>query len=323
MSPVRFPMRMLVVAATLAQQECALGQAVMGRPVRVITTESGSANDLLARLIAPLLTGSLGQQVVVDNRGNASGIVAAQIVATAKPDGHTLLFYGSGLWLLPFMKERVPYDAVRDYAPITLAGSSPNILVVHPAVPASSVKDLITYARTRPGELNYGSGSTGTTPHLAAELFNAMAGVHTVIVPYKGGGSALNALVGGEVQLMFPTVGLGMPQVKSGRLRALAVTSDKPSALAPGMPTVAASGLPGYESVLMSGVYAPAGTPSNVVSRLHQEITRIMSRPDIRERFLAAGLDPIGSTPEQLAASVKADMARWGKVIRDAGIRVD
>jgi len=252
---------MLVVAATLAQQECALGQAVMGRPVRVITTESGSANDLLARLIAPLLTGSLGQQVVVDNRGNASGIVAAQIVATAKPDGHTLLFYGSGLWLLPFMKERVPYDAVRDYAPITLAGSSPNILVVHPAVPASSVKDLITYARTRPGELNYGSGSTGTTPHLAAELFNAMAGVHTVIVPYKGGGSALNALVGGEVQLMFPTVGLGMPQVKSGRLRALAVTSDKPSALAPGMPTVAASGLPGYESVLMSGVYAPAGTP--------------------------------------------------------------
>ena len=154
MSPVRFPMRMLVVAATLAQQECALGQAVMGRPVRVITTESGSANDLLARLIAPLLTGSLGQQVVVDNRGNASGIVAAQIVATAKPDGHTLLFYGSGLWLLPFMKERVPYDAVRDYAPITLAGSSPNILVVHPAVPASSVKDLITYARTRPGELN-------------------------------------------------------------------------------------------------------------------------------------------------------------------------
>jgi tripartite-type tricarboxylate transporter receptor subunit TctC len=287
------------------------------KPVRIVTTEPGSGNDLVARLIVPWLSAGLGQPVVVDNRG----ILAGEIVAKAAPDAYTLLSYGSPLWLAPFMRERVPYDPVKDFAPITLAASSPNVLIVHPSLPVNSVRELIAAAKARPGELNYSSSSTGATPHLAAELFKAMAGVNLVRVPYKGSGAALTALIGGQVHVMFPNAGAVTPYLKSGRLRALAVTTSEPSALVPGLPTLAASGLPGYESVSPFGIFAPAGTPSALVHRLNQEIVAALRKPEVIERLFNTGTESVASSPEQLAATIKSEMAKWGKVIRNAGIR--
>ena len=292
-------------------------QPYPNKPVRIVTTEPGSGNDLVARLIVPWLSASLGQPVVVDNRG----ILAGEIVAKATPDAYTLLSYGSPLWLAPFMRERVPYDPVKDFAPITLAASSPNVLIVHPSLPVNSVRELIAAARARPGELNYSSSSTGATPHLAAELFKAMAGVNIVRVPYKGSGAALTALIGGQVHVMFPNAGAVTPYLKSGRLRALAVTTNEPSALVPGLPTLAASGLPGYESVSPFGIFAPAGTPPALVHRLNQEIVGALRKPEVIERLFNTGTESVASSPEQLAATIKSEMAKWGKVIRDAGIR--
>lgn len=287
------------------------------KPVRIVTTETGSGNDLVARLIAPHMSAGFGHQVVVDNRG----ILAGEIVAKAPPDGYTLLSYGSPLWLAPFMRERVPYDPVKDFAPITLAASSPNVLVVHPSVPAASVRELIALARAKPGELNYSSSSTGATPHLAAELFKVMAGVNLVRVPYKGSGQALIALSGGQVQLMFPNAGAVAPHLKSARLRALAVTTAMPSALVPGLPTLSASGLPGYESVSPFGIFAPAGTPAPLIERIHREMVAALRRADVTERLFGVGVEVVASTPAELAATIKSEMAKWGKLIRDAGIR--
>lgn len=287
------------------------------KPVRIVTTETGSGNDLVARLISPWVGASFGHQVIVDNRG----IFAGEIVAKALPDGYTLLSYGSPLWLAPFMRERVPYDPVKDFTPITLAASSPNILVVHPAVAVNSVRELIALAKARPGELNYSSSSTGATPHLAAELFKVMAGVNIVRVPYKGSGQALTALLGGEVQLMFPNSGAVAPQLKTGRLKALAVSTSAPTALAPGLPTMSASGLPGYESVSPFGIFAPAGTPAPLIGRLNREMVAALKRTDVTERLFNAGVEVVASSPGELAATIKSEMAKWGKVIRDAGIR--
>ncbi len=293
------------------------GQAYPNKPIRIVTTAPGSGNDLVARLVAPRLSENWGQPVIVDNRG----IVAGEIVAKAPPDGYTLLFYGSPLWISPLIRKHVPYDPVRDFLPITLTVNTPNILVIHPSVPAKSVKELIALAKTRPGELNYGSASPGSTSHLAAELFKAMAGVDMVRIPYKGSGLALNALLAGEFHLMFPNAGSVAPHAKTGKLRALAVTSTEPSALAPGLPTMAASGLPGYESSSPFGTFAPARTPTAVVTQLHREIVRALNWPEVKERLFNAGVEVIGGSPEELAATMKSEMARWGKVIRDAGIR--
>jgi tripartite-type tricarboxylate transporter receptor subunit TctC len=287
------------------------------KPVRIVTTETGSGNDLVARLIAPWVGVSFGHQVIVDNRG----ILAGEIVAKSLPDAYTLLSYGSPLWLAPFMRERVPYDPVKDFAPITLAASSPNILVVHPSVAVNSVRELIALATAKPGELNYSSSSTGATPHLAAELFKAMMGVNIVRVPYKGSGQALTALIGGQVHLMFPNAGVAAPHLKSARLRALAVTTLESSALAPGLPTMSASGLPGYESVSPFGIFAPAGTPAPLIERLNREMVAALKRVDVTERLFNAGVEVVASAPGELAATIKSEMAKWGKVIRDAGIR--
>ena len=219
------------------------------------------------------------------------------------------------------LRENVPWNPVKDFAPIALAVSAPNIVVVHPSPPVKSIKDLVALAKAKPGVLNYASGATGATSHLAPELFKAMAGINIVHIPYKGAGAALNGLMGTHVQVMFPTAGSVIPHVKAGRLRALAVTGAQPPALAPGVPTVAASGLPGYESVAPYGVMAPARTPHALINRLNKEIVHVLGKSDVQERFFSVGVEVVGSSPEQLGQTIKSDMEKWGKVIKDAGIR--
>ena len=287
------------------------------KPIRIIVPGIGNSFDIAARQIAQAL--SLGQPVIVDNR--PPGVIPGQVVAQSPADGYTLLYSGSSLWLGQYLQRSTPYDAIKDFLPITLTTRSPTVLVVHPSLPVKSVKDLIALAKSRPGALNYAAGATGAVNHLTAELFKSMAGVDIVRVAYRGGGPALMDLMAGQVQLMFSVTGSVAPHMKSGRLRALAVTSAQPTQLAPGLPTVAASGLPGFEAVSNAGIFAPAKTPKPIIDRLNQEIVRALAKPDVTEKFLGNGVEPVGSTPDQLEAAVKAEMVRMGKVIRDAGIR--
>ena len=307
---VAFLIYLLVLAPEVTAQN------YPNKPIRMVAPEVGGASDIVARLIAQGLAASLGQQVVVDNRGS----IAPELGAKAPPDGYTVLAYGSPLWLTVFLRDHVPWDPVKSFVPITLAARSPNILVVHPAVAVHSVKELIALAKAKPGELNFGSGSTGAATHLTGELFKAMAGIDIVRVPYKGNGPALNALIGGQVQMMFGNAGAVAPHLKSGRLRALAVTSAAPSALAPGLPTMAASGLPGFRADVPTGIFVPAGTSAKLVSLLNREILSVLNKPDVKEKFFNIGVEVAGGTPEEFAAYIKADMAKWGKVIKDAGI---
>lgn len=297
----------------------ALAQQYPSKVVRIVTAEAGGGGDFVARIIAQGLTESLKQQVIVENR---AGVQSIEIVSRASADGHTLLLYGSSIWLMPYLRSNVPWDPIKDFAPITIPGSSPNVLAVHQSVPASSVKELISVAKAKPGELTYGANFAGAT-HIAAELFKSMAGIDIRHIPYKGNGPALNALIAGEVQVMFPNAVSVTPHVKSGRVRALAVTSPQPSPLAPGMPTVSASGLPGYESVSFHAVMAPASTPRSIVVRLHEEISRYLRSAEAGKRLLAAGVEPVGSSPEELSRTMKSEMLRLGKVIKAAGIRAE
>lgn len=296
----------------------ASGQSYPSKPVRIVTSGLGGGADFAARLIAQGISGPLGQQVVVDNR--ASGVIPGETVAKAPPDGYTLLLYGSATWLTPLMRDHASYDAVRDLAPVTLVGGAPNVLVTHPALPVKSVKELIALAKARPGDLNYSSGGTGSSSHLAAELFKHIAGVDIVRVSYKSGAQETNDLIAGQVQMTFSTPASVMQHVKSGRLKPLAVTSLQPSTLVSGLPTIAST-LPGYESISIHGMFAPAKTPETIIRRLHQEIVRFLNTAEAKEKFFNVGVEVVGSTPEELAAKVKTDMARMGKVIRDAGIR--
>ena len=320
-------MRCVFTFAACAFGSVALAQdtATQGYPnkvVRIVTAEPGGGNELAARLISQGLTTSLGQQVIVESRGGGNGAIAMQTVAKAPADGYTLLLFSSSLWVLPLMKD-VPWDTLRDFAPIILAASAPNVLVVHPALPVKSVRELVALAKAQPGKLDYASGAAGAAAHLSAELFKSLAGVNIVRIAYKGTGPGLNALMGGEVQLMFPAAGAVVSHVKSGRLRALAVTSARPSALAPGLPTVASAGLAGYEAVSNYGLFAPAKTPAAIVTLLNQEAARVLASAVTKERFYNAGVETVGSTPEEFIASIKADVNRWRKVIKDAGIRED
>ena len=262
----------------------------------------------------------MGQTLVVDAR--PSGVIPGEIVAKAPPDGYTLLVTAGTLWTLPLM-QKTPYDPVRDFLPVTLAVSVPVVLVVHPSVAANSVKELIALAKAKPGMLNYAADSIGGVAHLAAELFNSMAAVNIVRVSYTSGSNRLAASLRGEVQVQFMNQGLAAPHVKSGKLKVLAVTSAEPSALAPGVPTMTASGLPGYEVAGLVGMFAPAKTPAPIITRLNQEAVRFLKTTEAKERFLGIGAETVGNSPEQFAAIIKADMARLGKVIKDAGIRVD
>lgn len=272
-------------------------------PVRIVASGTGGGGDFASRVIAQGLTSNLGQQVVVENRGG--GIGAAEVVARAQPDGYTLMFYGSTIWVSPFMRSNLPYDPVRDFAPVTLAIRSPNVLAVNPSVAAKSVKQLIALVKSKPGELNYAARASGSTPHLAAELFKSMAGVEVVRIPYKSNGAAYTDLLSGQVQLMFATTGGATPHIQSGKLRALAVTGAQPSPLVPGLPTVSAAGLPGYESVSMSGVFVPAKTPRLLVNRISSEIIKVLNSADVKERLFGSGVEVAAILPLALRERVR------------------
>ncbi len=314
--------RICVAVILIATAAHAGAQGYPVRPVRIITNEPGAGLDFTARLIAQGLTASLGQQVIVENRGGAGGVIAADLVARATPDGHTLLWHNNGIWTQPLLKS-VPYDPLRDLATITQGTLSPNILVVHPTVQAKSVSELLALAKLRPGEINFVSGGAGAPTHLAAELFKAMAHINIVHIPYKGSGPALNALLGGEGQMMFTVSNGGLPHIRSGRLRALAVSSAKPSALLPGVPTVAASGVPGYESATIQGMFAPARTPAALIARIHREVVAVLNRADVKEKLFNLATEVVASSPDQFTAVIKSDITRLGKLIKDAGIRSD
>ncbi len=311
---------MMSVLAAVAMTTSAVAQNYPTRPIRIVTGGTGGGNDIASRLVAQGLTASWGQQVIVDNR--PSGVIPGQIVAKSAPDGYTLVVYGSSFWIAPFLQP-TPYEPLKDFAAISLAVSSPNILVINPNVPAHTVRELIAVAKAKPGQLNYGSSGTGASNHLAGELFNVMAGVNIIRVNYKSPGAALNDVIGGQVQIMFASAAAALPQMKSGRIRALAVTSLKPSQLAPELPTVTDSGLPGYEAVSPYGFYAPAKTPAAVISKLNQEIVRVVNQPEIKEKFLIAGIEVVGSSPSQLIAVMQSDMTKMGKLIKDANIHAD
>jgi tripartite-type tricarboxylate transporter receptor subunit TctC len=290
------------------------------KPVRILASEAGSNGDFVARTVAQGLTAAWGQQVLVDNRGG--GVIAGDVVAKSPPDGYTMLLYGNTHWLLPLMRKQVPYDAHRDFAPVTLAARNINVLVVHPSLPVKSVKDLIALARARPGALNFSTAAPGTMNHLAGELFKSMANANIVRISYRGSPSALTAVLSGEVQMMFATAAPARPHIQSGKVRALAVTSANRSPSFPELPTIAeAGGLPGFEAISVHGVFVPAKTPEPLIGRLHQDIARALQRPDAKERIAGIGGEAVGSTPEQFAQVIKEEVARMGKVIREAGIQ--
>jgi tripartite-type tricarboxylate transporter receptor subunit TctC len=310
---------LLLAGAMILGTAAAAGQTYPTKPIRVVTADPGGSNDFLARLLAQVMSGSLGQQVIVDNRASA---LVAPIVAKSIPDGYTLLITTGIVWIRPFL-QAAQYDPVKDFAPITIAVSSPNVLVVHPSIAVNSVKELIALAKGKPGALNYASGATGSASHLAAELFKSMAGVDIVRVPYKGAGPAVNGIIAGQVQVMFGTAGSVVPHIRSSRLKALAVTSAEPSSMLPELPAISAAGVPGYEAASVIGVFAPAKTPAAIVKRLHHEIVTTLNQPETKARLNNAGMEVVGSSPSQSAAMIAADMARMGNLIKEAGIRVE
>ncbi len=291
-------------------------QQYPAKPVRILTAEAGGGGDIIARLIAQGVSNSIGQQFVVDNRPSTQSI---DMVAHAQPDGYSLLMQAAAIWLIPYMRDNATWDPIKDFAPITIPDSAFNVVTVHPSLSAKSIRDLIATAKARPGVLNYGSASGGTT-HLAAELFKAMAKVNIVRIPYRGNGSALNDLISGQIDVMFSVTSAALPHIKTHRLRALAITSAHRSDLAPGLPTVAET-IPGYELVSIHVMMAPAGTPTAIVTKLNQEIIKAINRPEVKQKFLDSTIEVVGSTPEQVTTAMKQDMARLGKVIKDAGIR--
>jgi tripartite-type tricarboxylate transporter receptor subunit TctC len=290
------------------------------RPIRFVTAAAGGGNDFAARLIAQGLTERLGQQVIVDNRGGSH--VPQNTVSKAAPDGYTILSQNNTVWVAPLL-EKTAYDHFRELAPITLTARAPNVLVVYPLLPVNSVKELIAAAKAAPGEINYASGVVGSSNHIAGELFKAMAGVNLVRIGYRGTGPALIDVMAGQVKIMFATATSSSPHIKSGRLKALAVTSAEPSALVPGLPTIAASGVPGYAAESIYGVWAPAMTPAAILSRLNQEIVKVLTTPQTRDRFFSSGAEVVASTSQAFAAEIKAESTRLDKVFRSAGISVN
>ena len=299
--------------------DAAVGQNYPTKTMRFVTTGVGASTDYATRVIAQGLTDSVGWQIVVENRG--STIVACETVARATPDGHTLLVMTDGLWRGPLL-QKMPFDPVKDFAPISVISRAPNILVVHPSLPVTSVKELIALAKAKPGELNYGAGAIGASTHLSSELFNLMAGVKITHVPYKSSGLAVNALLGNQIQVMFGSSSGVTPHIKAGRLRALAVSTAAPSPVLPGLPTVAAAGgLPGYESVSTAAMFAPAKTSRAIIDQVNREVLRALARPEVKERFSNLGVEVVGSSPQETAAFVKADMATTARIIKAADIR--
>lgn len=315
----------VALALTLACASVS-SQSYPSRPIRlVVPYPPGGPLDIMARAIGQKLTEAWSQPVVVDNRAGAGGNIGADLVAKSPADGYTLLMGAVATHAInPTLYGKLPYDAVKDFAPLALVAQVPNILVVNPAVPARSVGELIELARARPGYLNFGSGSTGSTGHLAGELFKTMAGVQMVHIPYKGGAPAMADLLAGQVQLMFDNLANALPNVRAGRLRALAVTTLARSPAVPDLPTIAEAGLPGFDLTTWFGLMAPAGTAPEIVAKLNAEIVRALAAKDMRERLEKMGAEPpANNTPERFAAFIRAEAAKYAKVVKDSGARVE
>jgi tripartite-type tricarboxylate transporter receptor subunit TctC len=302
----------------------AAAQSYPAGPVRVIVPfPPGGGVDGAGRLISQKLSEALGKQFVVDNRPGANGMIGSELASKAAKDGYTLMVNGANFVTTPSLYSKATYDPLRDFEPVALLALAPNVLVVHPSLPAKSVKDLVALARARPGQVNFAGSGSGSTPHLAAELFNTLANVKMVHVPYRGTGPAIVGLMSGEASVMFMPTTNAVPLVKAGRLRALAVTTRERVPAMPELPTVAESGLKGYESSQWYGVMAPAGTPANVLGLLNSHIAKIMQAPDMKQRLTGDGLVAVGSTREQFAAHIKTEIAKWAKVIKQSGAKVD
>jgi tripartite-type tricarboxylate transporter receptor subunit TctC len=301
----------------------AQSQAYPSKPIRIVVPfPPGGGTDVGTRVIAQKLQESLGQPVVVENKGGAAGILGSEYTAKAAPDGYTLMMGNIGTHAINVsLYKSLSYDPVKDFAPISQVAGLPMLLLVHPSVKATTVAELVAFAKANPGKLNYSSSGAGGMPHVSGALFANMTGIQMVHVPYKGGGPAVADLIAGHVSLSFATALESLPQVKGGKLRALAVSSAKRSVAAPELPTIAEAGVPGYESGSWLALYAPAGTPKDIVTKLSAEAVRIVNLPDVRERLLLQGAEPIGSTPEQLAATQLADTAKYARVLREAGVR--
>jgi len=308
------------LALALTAGGMAFAQEYPARPIRIVTSEPGGGGDFISRTIGQGVSAALRQPIIIENRGG--GILPAIYVAKTTADGYTLLCASGVMWIGPLLRS-VSYDPVRDFSPISLAVSSPNILVAYSGLPANSVKELIALAKARPGQLNYASAGTGGSAHLAAELMKSMAGIDMTMIPYKGAGPALISLMAGEVHVMFATATAAMTHIQGRRMKALAVTTATPSALVPNVPTLAASGLPGYEFATITGFFAPAGTPAPIIRRLNAEINRQLGLEDVREKFLKTGVEPVGNTPAEYSKIMKDEMARLGKIIREKGIRAE
>jgi tripartite-type tricarboxylate transporter receptor subunit TctC len=290
----------------------------------IVPFPAGGTTDILARSIANELTRSFGHPVVVENRAGAGGNIGADAVAKSAPDGYTLLMgtvgthgINSGLYA------KMPYDAVKDFAPITIVAAVPNMLVVHPSLPVKTVKDLIDLAKANPGKITFASSGAGTSIHLSAELFKTMAGVNMLHIPYKGSAPALTDLAGGQVNIMFDNMPSALPLVKGGRLRAIAVTTLKRSPAMPDLPTIAESGLPGYDASSWFAVLAPAGTPRDIVMKLNAAIVKSLGTPEMKEKLSSQGAEPVGNTPEQFAAHIQSELVKWAKVIKESGAKVE
>ena len=309
------------LAATAAVAASAQG-GYPAKPVRIVVPSSpGGGTDITARIISPRLSERIGQQVIVDNRPGAGTMIGIEAVAKSPPDGYTLLLTPSTLAINQAMYKKVPYDPVNDFAPITQVIAAPNLLVVHPSVPAKSVKELIAVARARPGQLNYASAGLGTNPHLSMELFLTMTGTKMVHIPYKGLAPGIVDLLAGHVTVAVATMLTGLPHVRSGRLRCLGTTGAKRAAVLPDLPTVSEAGVPGYEASQWYGVLAPARTSKEIVTKLHAEIVRILQAPDMKERLAADGTEPVGNTQEEFARYIREELVKWAKVAKAAGIK--
>ncbi|MGV3629291.1 MAG: tripartite tricarboxylate transporter substrate binding protein [Betaproteobacteria bacterium] len=301
----------------------AIAQSYPAKAVRIVVGyPPGGPTDVLARIVAQKLTESWGQQVLVDNRPGASGMIGAEVTVRAIPDGYTLLMVPVTYAVTPSLYPKMSYDAVKDLAPVAQVAAAPFILVVHPTLPVKTVKDLITLARSRPAQINYASASAGGMPHLAGELFNTMTGVKMVHIPYKGAAPATTDLLAGQVSLMFNNMLSAMPQVKNGRLRAIAVTSTKRSAAAPELPTIAET-VPGYEASGWYAALAPAATPRELITRLNNDMNRVMKMPDVTQRLAGDGVEAVGITAEQFGRYLQQEIAKWGKVVKASGAKAD
>ena len=303
----------------------AWAQAYPVKPIRlVVPFPPGGATDIHARAVAQKLTDAWGQSVIVDNRPGAGGNIGSELVAKAAPDGYTLEMGTVGTHAInASLYSKMPYDHVRDFAPVILVAGVPNVLVVNPGLPVNSVQELIAYAKANPGKLNFASSGSGTSIHLAGELFKVMAGVQMTHVPYKGSSPALQDLLGGQVQLMFDNLPPSLPHIKAGKLRALGVTSATRAPALPDVPTIAESGLPGFEASSWFGVLAPAGTPPAIIAKLNAEIAKWLDTPEAKEKMLALGANAAGGTPEDFAKHIAAETAKWAKVVKESGAKVD